>query len=29
MKGNDGVDYKEAVIAVARKNPELYKAAQG
>jgi len=29
MKGNDGVDYKEAVIAVAKKNPELYKAAQG
>ena len=29
MKGNDGADYKEAVLAVAGAHPELYKAAQG
>ena len=29
MKANEGADYKEAVVEVARENPELYKAAQG
>lgn len=29
IKENDAADYKEAVIAIAEKHPELYKAAQG